>query len=82
MHERMRVSTVFAVKHVAHCTAAGCALFLARILVAKVAADLFTGFRLAATGAAIGKAGLAGPQLELFTTNDTGFNGKRHTQIW
>jgi len=73
---------VFAVEHIAHCIAAGCTLFLARALVAKVAFALFAVLRFAATGAAIGKAGLAGSQLKFISANDTGFNRKGHTQTW
>jgi hypothetical protein len=75
-------SAFFTIEHVTHCTPASCALFLARALVAEVATGFFIRFRFAALGAAIGKAGLAGPQFELFTANDTGFDWESHTQIW
>lgn len=39
-------------------------------------------FRLAAGGAAVGEAGLAGPQLKLLMADDTDANRKRHTLIW
>src|SRR5580658_1818259 len=55
---------VFAVEHVAHDTAA--------------LGVLLRGAGLAAGGTAVGKAGLAGAQLELVPAGDAGFDGKSH----
>jgi hypothetical protein len=38
------------------------------------------GFGLAAAGAAVGKAGLVGLELELFRADDAGFDGESHSQ--
>jgi hypothetical protein len=39
-------------------------------------------FRLAAGGAAIGEAGLAGMELELLVANDACFDRERHAEIF
>jgi len=79
-------STVFAVEEVAHGAAAGGVDFElgTALCVVGGAARLGLGgfFRLAAGGAAIGEAGLAGMELELLVANDAGFDRERHAEIF
>jgi hypothetical protein len=76
---------VFAVEKVTHGAAAGGIDFVcgAALDVVSGAEFVFGGFlRLAAGGAAIREAGLAGVKLELLVTNDAGFDREGHWQIY
>ena len=80
-------STVFAVEEVAHGAAAGGVDFgfgfAPGVVDRRPRRGLGLGrFGLAARGAAVGKAGLAGMELKLLVTDHTGADRERHTQIW
>jgi hypothetical protein len=69
---------LFAVKHVAHGLAASLVHFCVVGAVIARAGLVNVFFRLAATGAAVGEAGLAWPQLEFFSTGNACLNWKWH----
>jgi hypothetical protein len=76
-------STFLAVEHVADGTAASFVEFFIGLAAncACGAAALgggFGGFRLAARGAAVGEAGLAGAELEFLRADGADFDGKSH----
>gem|GEM_PF-6072012 len=77
--------TVFAVEEVAHGFAAGSGDFKLGATLDGIGgrAGLRLGgfFRLAAGGAAIGEAGLAGAKLEFLVTDDAGFDREGHARI-
>ena len=71
---------VFAVEHVADDAAAlGVHFAFAHEGVLRPRRARVGLFRFAATGAAVGKPGLAGPQFELLSANDTGFDRESHS---
>jgi len=81
LHSDQGGSTLFAVKQIADGLAAGVVRFFRGLALVGVAAALVFcvgSFRLTASGTAVGKAGLAGLQLELLRTNGTDFDGKCH----
>jgi hypothetical protein len=82
LHRIDRGSAFFAVEHIAH----GLAALGVQTAVCFRVADCgdFRGgniFRLTAFGTAVGEAGLAWAEFELFPASDTGFNRKPHDSI-